>query len=258
MLDPDQVKARPGFAAFIDTQNLAGETHAVIICIDPEAWGYTRTARTSYVPDNQQADREEEARQAAQRRLALVTASSVRHAFLEQTYSNARLAKKVYLDALRDAVEDPETIRVVTTHENLAVKLAGADFTEAPTAGIDRLTRMLVARWITAAEANLDSCIHHRWNNRPQAAQNYFDRLTAAGYTLSDAEQEFYDEMAAKSPNARTRTTRTRTNRPPTRAGILTTRTPTTRMRTATPPKALSAISRPMPSRPRRSTLPPI
>ncbi|HSU36304.1 MAG TPA: ParB/RepB/Spo0J family partition protein [Propionibacteriaceae bacterium] len=197
-LDPELVKARPGFAAFIDTQNLAAEPRAVIICVDPEAWGYTRSRRTSYVPDDQKAEADAEARRQAQHQAELATAAGVRRTFLERTYGTARAAKKVYLDALRDAVRDPATIRVSTPHEDLATTLAGADFSEASTAGIDRLTRMLVARWLTAAETTLQDAVLQRWNRQPAAARDYLDRLTAAGYSLSEAEQTLYADLVAE------------------------------------------------------------
>ena len=199
-LDPEHVKARPGFAAFIDTQNMAGDPRAVIICVDPEAWGYTRTVRTSYVPDSRRTEVDEQARLAAQRKDALATAAKVRRTFLSQTYGTARAAKKVYLDALRDAVREPQTIRVTSTDEDLAASLAGADFsTDAATAGIDRLTRMLVARWLTASETNVDNCVQHRWTADPVAALAYLDRLIAAGYVLSDAEQDVYTDLTAET-----------------------------------------------------------
>jgi hypothetical protein len=197
-VDPEQVKARPGFAAFIDTQSFDGDPRAVIICLDPEEWGYTRTQRTSYVPDTEKAAAAEAERQVAARRVALQTAAGVRRAFLAQLYGNARAAKKVYLDALRAVLLDPGALDVPQSYTDLADSLAGASFETVETAGVDRLTRMLVARWLTSCEAALDSLIVGRWNRRPAAGRSYLDRLIAAGYALSEAEQTFYDELVAE------------------------------------------------------------
>ena len=122
----------------------------------------------------------------------------MRRAFLAATYGTARAAKKVHLDALRDAVRDPDTIRVVSSHEDLAAALAGGAFTDTGAAGIDRLTRMLVAHWLSASETNLENCVLQRWNTHPTAARDYLDRLTAAGYTLSEAEQSVYEDLVAE------------------------------------------------------------
>jgi hypothetical protein len=194
------VKTRPGFAAFIDSQSPGVAPRAVIICLDPEAWGYTRTVRTSYVPDAERAAAAEAERQDGGRRAALATAATVRRAFLAQQYATARAAKKVYLDALRATLLNPRSLDLPETYAELSQSLAGASFETIEVAGSDRLTRMLVARWLTACEVNLDAIIaDRRWGTDPDAARAYLDRLTTAGYTLSDAEQGVYDDLVAQA-----------------------------------------------------------
>ncbi len=197
-LDPEEVRAKPGFAAFINTDY---PPRAVIICLDPEAWGYTRTMRTRYVPDA-----EREAQAAAERERvayqeALVDAGQVRRRFLHEKYATAKTAKKLFPDALRFLAGRPEKARVSTQYTDLALTLAGIPATlptleeAAAGAGTDRLQRITVARWLTTSETNLDSLAAQRWDIDPAAGLAYLDRLTAAGYELSEAEQRLLGDI---------------------------------------------------------------
>jgi ParB family chromosome partitioning protein len=67
-------------------------------------------------------------------------------------------------------------------------------------AGIDRLTRMLVARWLCAAEDNLVRLAANvGWHADPQAAVDYLDELVEAGYHLADAETALRDQLVNAS-----------------------------------------------------------
>lgn len=198
-VDPEAVKTRPGFAAFIEKRTYGGPT-AVIFCIDPDYWGYTRTRPTSFVPDEEKRRRAAEQEAREEHKAALATATGVRRDYLRQHYGVARNAKEVYLDALRDAIADPDSIAVNGEDlMKLVDGIAGAAlFSTVHKAGIDRLQRMLVGRWIAAAEQNLaDICAGRHWRANPEAGVRYLDRLTAAGYLLSDAEQSLRNDLAA-------------------------------------------------------------
>jgi hypothetical protein len=57
---------------------------------------------------------------------------------------------------------------------------------------------MLVARWVTAAEQNLSLIAGGRtWDVNAAAAVSYLDRLVAAGYELSQAEQQLHADITA-------------------------------------------------------------
>jgi hypothetical protein len=77
-------------------------------------------------------------------------------------------------------------------------RLAGCDpEPAAPNAGPERLARILVARWLTAAEANLDDHTTWRtWRTNRSAALAYLDLLLASGYTLSDTEHRLHTDLS--------------------------------------------------------------
>jgi hypothetical protein len=83
-LDPEAMQGRPGFAVFIDTQNYIGEPKVITVCLDPEAWDYSRTVRTSYVSDAQRARKVAAEQADAEYKDALITATTVRRDFLLQ------------------------------------------------------------------------------------------------------------------------------------------------------------------------------
>jgi hypothetical protein len=185
-LDPDVVKNKPGFAAFVDAAVMP--PRVVVYCTDPEAWGYTRTRPTSYVSEAAAAQRAREQAERQARAQALEVAAGVRRDFLAVTYGTAKGAKAVHLDAWRAAMADPASITVTEGMVPLMVRLAGCDPDAAAGAGPDRLTRVLVARWLTVAETNLDRLTARHWQASAPDGLAYLDRLTGAGYVLSDAE----------------------------------------------------------------------
>jgi ParB family chromosome partitioning protein len=193
-LDPNVMKTKPGFAAFI-YKPVYGQPEATIFCTDPEAWGYTRTR-----PSKKHKEAEEQSLK--ERQAALALAAEVRMDFVRQHYGVARNAKDVYLDALRDTVADPDAI--AATGDNL-IKLVGSVagtqlFPTVHKAGADRLQRLLVGRWLATSERNLaDIAEGRQWRSDREAATRYLDRLAAAGYQLSDAEQALRDELTANS-----------------------------------------------------------
>ncbi|MBN1170681.1 MAG: ParB/RepB/Spo0J family partition protein [Micromonosporaceae bacterium] len=195
-LDPETMKTRPGFAAIV-TPNAAGGPGAEIVCVDPEAWGYARPADSTFVSDTDRADRARREAETQAHREALDVAAGVRQAFLVQTYGTARGAKKAYPEALRVAVADPARLRFTDDQAELAARLAGvALLPAAATAGIDRLTRMLVARWVCGHESHLARIVAGQtWDVVPEAAAAYLGQLVAAGYELSDAETRLRAEL---------------------------------------------------------------
>lgn len=158
LVDPEQAKIRPGFAVFIDTQ--AATPRAVVYCTDPEAWGYARTRPTSYVPPAVAAQREREQNERQVHREALGVAAGVRRDFLAATWGTAKGARSLHLHVLRQAATDPHTLIPAPGEatDALVRRLAGCDLSAATTAGADRLSRILVARWLSTAETNLDDC----------------------------------------------------------------------------------------------------
>lgn len=135
-------------------------------------------------------------------------AAIVRERFLTTTYGTARGAKRAQSEALRAAVTDPALITVPDSKSALLTRLAGCDpVTAAATAGVDRLTRILVARWLTAAEVNLDKLTNgYTWQSDPAAGLAYLQQLVQAGYELSDAEQRLHDDLTTEARYASDRT----------------------------------------------------
>ncbi|NLT54595.1 MAG: ParB/RepB/Spo0J family partition protein [Actinomycetales bacterium] len=195
-VEAEQAKGRPGFAVFIDAQ--AATPSAVVYCTDPEAWGYTRTRPTSYVPPAVAAQREREQNERQAHCEALGVAAGVRRDFLAATWGTAKGARSLHLHVLRQAATDPHTLIPAPseTADALVRRLAGCELGAAARAGADRLTRILVARWLTAAETNLDDLVAgNRWRADDRAALAYLDHLTRSGYVLSDAEQRMHADL---------------------------------------------------------------
>jgi ParB family chromosome partitioning protein len=181
---------------FVDSQ--AATPRAVVYCTDPEEWGYIRTRPTSYVAPAVAAQREREQAERAARAQALVVAAGVRRDFLAATWATAKGAKTLHLQAMRQAMADPATITTDDSSAALLTRLAGCDVTAALTCGPDRLTRLLVARWLTAAEINLEDHIAGRsWRAQQASALAYLTLLTAHGYVLSGAERHLHDDLTA-------------------------------------------------------------
>jgi ParB/RepB/Spo0J family partition protein len=173
-VDPEHAMTRPGFAVFVDAQ--ATTPRAVVYCTDPDEWGYTRTRPTSYIPPAVAAQREREQAERQAHLQALTVAAGVRQDFLAATWGNPKGAKTLHLHALRQAMTDPRSITPPAgeTTDTLLHRLAGCD---PATAGADRLSRILVARWLTAAETNLDKLTNgYTWQSDPAAGIAYLDR----------------------------------------------------------------------------------
>jgi ParB family chromosome partitioning protein len=199
-LDPDTLRTKPGFAAIV-VADVYGGPRAEIVCVDPEAWGYTRTRANGYVSDADQAARAAAEAAAQARREALDVATGVRHKFLRHTFGSTRAAKTVFLHAVRVTVADPRLLHHGSDLDDLATALAGTAIpTAVTTAGADGLTRMLVARWACGQEHNLNQlAAGRRWNTDAHAAVEWLDRLVEAGYTLSDAETDLRAELAVST-----------------------------------------------------------
>lgn len=193
--DRDAVRASDGFAAFIDTA--ISPPKAVVICLDPAQRGYIRTTHTSYRSPDQIAAAEA-AHEAKQARLAaLDDAATIRRRFLVETYGTAKAAKVLFVEAVRAAVEDPD--RIDRGDADLVQALAGGDIRATGEAKLDRLSRLLVARWIAGQEDNLAMLTRNGpgWRRDPAAALAWLDRLVEAGYELAAAEAEARAEIEA-------------------------------------------------------------
>ncbi|ADD45037.1 ParB/RepB/Spo0J family partition protein [Stackebrandtia nassauensis] len=194
-LDPEVVKTQPGFRAFVDPLNPA---KPVVYCTDPEAWGFTRTKYTSYVSEAEAQQRAEAEAEDAARAEAHTAARAIRHEFLKQRYATAKAAKPLFPDALRTVIARPSSMDWSYGFDDLADALAGASIAEAvETAGIDRLTRMLVARWLVLQEANLKAVTSGKRLSDERRALAYLDLLVDDGYTLSDIEQHTHERLTA-------------------------------------------------------------
>lgn len=189
-LEPDEAMTAPGFRVFIDSQY--GPPTAVVYCTDPEEFGYTRTAYSSYTSEHDQLLAEERDTAQAARREALAIAAPVRRDFCIQRYSSAKAVKPLYVDVLRDAAADPDSLRLYRTE--FADAVAGVAVNEHHgEAGIDRLSRILVARWLAVGEVRLDhAATSSKGTGGHCQALKYLDRLVADGYELCDAEQELH------------------------------------------------------------------
>jgi ParB family chromosome partitioning protein len=194
-LDPEQVSARPGFAAFVDTT--IAPPRAVVVCTDPEGWGYTRTRRSSYRSEADRAQQAAQEREAHRRAEALAAATPVRRSFIRQTYGSAKAAKALLPHAVRAVVSNPDALDCDPADPVIrSVARTGID--TAATAGLERLQRLLVARWVAANEAAVDDASRQvRWRLRPATVLAWLDQLTADGYVLSDAESGLHTELIA-------------------------------------------------------------
>ncbi len=196
-VDPDQVKTTPGFAAVIDCPQGSTNATATIVCLDPEANGLTRTAYTKYKSlqaiEQERAEKEATEAHAA----ALRAAAEVRWEFVARTYGSAKAAKALWLTTLRAILDDPDAVNTRHDGDERAYALAGVpDDVDLQQAGLDRVSRLLVCRFLAHQEANLDSVARGvRWGVRPERAVQWLDLLVEAGYTLCDAETELREEL---------------------------------------------------------------
>ena len=195
-LDPATVRTKPGFAAFVEKSPFGG-AETVVYCKDPEAWGYHRYT-PSYGPTlsaEELARRAERERRRAEHLAALQVAAGVRRDFVREHYGSAKAARGLFPDALRQVVTGAHDLEFDDV-DGLYTALGGTSDDVLATAGIDRLTRALVARWICAHERNLGlAASDYPGDADAQAAAFWYERLTADGYTLADAETILLDSL---------------------------------------------------------------
>ncbi|GIG67735.1 ParB/RepB/Spo0J family partition protein [Phytomonospora endophytica] len=196
-LDPQEVKSRPGFAAFIEHDGY--KPAATIVCTDPEAWGYTRTRHTSYKSPAELAEAERAKKEHEAELQALTAAAEIRAEFVKSTYHSAKAVKGLFLTVLRDAVIDPDTINIGLSDyaQDILTSFAGGPILPAAEkAGSDKLSRMLVARWLTKNETRLAG--GKAWTSNAHHVVAYLDQLASDGYTLSEAEANLRTELEAE------------------------------------------------------------
>jgi ParB/RepB/Spo0J family partition protein len=191
-VDAEQVKTDPGFAAYVDP--LVSTPTAVIYCADPAAYGYKPRPGTQAAS---KAEREERLAAQDARKEALNAATEVRWAFLKAHYGTAKSAKPLARDALHAVVTT--NLRLPGFPESdLAESLAGTRIDQLPkNAGLERINRAAVAKWIADQESNLRSAAWNSYASFEQAL-DYLDRLIADGYALAEVEQEVYDAVAER------------------------------------------------------------
>ncbi|NES14604.1 MULTISPECIES: ParB N-terminal domain-containing protein [Micromonospora] len=190
-IDVEQVKTLEGFGAIIEGSY--GNMRAVIVCEDPDAHGYKRTKWTQYKSPAQKVAEELAKREAEERRQKLLDAGEVRRRFLVERWGSAKAAKTLLVDAMRAAVVMPGFYD--RAEEELVAALAGGDPRDGQTAGIDRLNRLLVARFVAAHEANTSTVAAGRYSNRNHLVLPWLNRLVAEGYELSETEKTWHAEL---------------------------------------------------------------
>ncbi|MBO3732790.1 ParB/RepB/Spo0J family partition protein [Glycomyces niveus] len=187
-VDPETVKSEPGFAAYINRDYGA---KAEFYCPDPAAVGF-RPA-----PGSQAAHRtEREARdaEAAARRQGWEAATAVRTDFLLSQYGTAKGAKTLFRPALRE-LAGTRMDMPFNQYAELADALCGCPIRELPeNAGMDRLTRATVARWLARCEENLSGLVLGRWGDLGHAL-TYLDLLVAEGYELAEVESGIHQSI---------------------------------------------------------------
>ncbi|SDD87460.1 ParB/RepB/Spo0J family partition protein [Glycomyces harbinensis] len=184
----EAVQSEPGFAVYI---NRDYQPKPVTYCPDPAAVGL-RPAPDTWEARN--ADREALEAEAAARRAAWEAATVVRREFLLAQYGNAKGAKKLLRPALRDLAGTRMNMPLGEFSE-FADALCGCPIRELPeTAGMDRLTRAAVGRWLAHCEANLKDSAFGSWGDFEHALR-YLDLIVADGYELADIEAQLHQSI---------------------------------------------------------------
>lgn len=187
-VDVEQVKSEAGFAAYI---NRDYAPKAVYYCPDPEAVGL-RPAPGTYEADR--AERESLEAEAAARRDAWEAATIVRREFLLSRFGNAKGAKRLFRPALR-ALAGSRMNMPLGAFSEFADAVCGCPIREIPeNAGLDRLTRATVARWLAHSEDNLKDSAFGRWGDF-QGALAYLDLLVTEGYELAEIEAHLHQAI---------------------------------------------------------------
>lgn len=198
-LDVEALKTVEGFGAIIEGSY--GNMRAVIVCEDPDAHGYKRTKWTQYKSPAQKVAEELKKRESEDRRQKLLDAGEVRRRFLVEKWGSAKAAKTLLVDAMRAAVVMPGFYD--RCEEEMVAALAGGDPRDGQTAGIDRLNRLLVARFVAAHEGNTATVAAGRYSNREHLVLPWLNRLVAEGYELSEAEKTWHAELVEEEEERR-------------------------------------------------------
>ncbi|GIE90503.1 ParB/RepB/Spo0J family partition protein [Actinoplanes regularis] len=198
-LNLDEVRTRPGFAAFIEKN---GEhARAVVYCVNPAEYGYTLRkvvyARPGVSEEERVAQERAEQEKAAHQE-ALKIAATVRTDFYRQSYTATRVIKRLFPDALRATVTGTDLSRHDV--DNLYADLGGVTDDALEAAKEDRLRRCLVAQWIGHQEHNLRYATEWAHYMDDDAAIAWLHQLVADGYTLSEAETKLLADITPADP----------------------------------------------------------
>jgi ParB/RepB/Spo0J family partition protein len=194
-LDVEKVKTQPGFHAFVEKNG--GQARTVIYCEDPAKFGYHRPQADEHdgLSPEEIAKQQEKDRRREEMLDGLRAAVAVRHEFVQRTYGTAKSCRKLATAMMRAAHNGHGMYRG-SDLEDLYRALGGLTAAEIATAGEDRLRRSLIAKFACAQENNLDDALRRNlsWINKEPAVA-WFDRLTADGYPMSEAEQQLYQAL---------------------------------------------------------------
>lgn len=185
-LDGNTLVFQPGFAALLDSNQ--GFPKVVVVCLNPEAHGYTRHAYYDrFVSDEVRAEREREEQAAQAHRAAFAAETEVRVKFLTETYSNVKkpAAKAMLARATRLAAADPG--RLYAGKAELVAALAGIDpDTIDETTSAERVNRVILARYVAYREAQFIQAAS--WGRKHELAAAWPLLLTSDGYAMGETE----------------------------------------------------------------------
>lgn len=193
-LDVEKVKTMPGFHAFVEKNG--GQARTVIYCEDPAKFGYHRPQADEHegMSPEEIAEQQEKDRRREEMLDGLRMAQHVRHEFVQRTYGTAKSCRKLATATLRAANTGQGMYRG-SDLEDLYRALGGLTTAEIATAGEDRLRRSLIAKFACSQENNLGDALRGlSWISKKPAVA-WFDRLTADGYPMSEAEQQLYQAL---------------------------------------------------------------
>ncbi|MBO3736666.1 ParB/RepB/Spo0J family partition protein [Actinoplanes flavus] len=194
-LDVEKVKTLSGFHAFVEKNG--GQARTVIYCADPAKYGYhlPETDEHEGMSPQEIAEQQEKDRCREEMLDGLRAAAAVRHEFVQRNYGTAKNCRKLATAALRAANNGHGMYRG-SDLDGLYRALGGLTSAEIATAGEDRLRRSLIAKFACSQENNLGDALQRNlsWISKEPAVA-WFDRLTADGYPMSDAEQLLYQSL---------------------------------------------------------------